>query len=447
VRDYAERRRQGTLETAASLRLLIVLSGLLLLTFAVACHAQAAPAAIHAKVVRVSQAAPPALLPVPVPEPSAQAVRYYESGNVLWTVTTLWSLLVPGIVLFTGLSARLRVLASRLGRSWYFTLALYFMFFMLVYAAANLPLDLYAGFLRPREYGLSAQPFGAWLANEIIARVVELVVGLAFLWIPYLLLKRARRFWWLYIWAACVSILVLVIYVQPVVIDPLFHRFSPMQDKALQSRVLAEVHRAGVRNARVDEIHQEAGDMDLDAYVTGIGSSARIVLSNTIISKLTPNELLFVVGHETGHYVLGHVWKTLIIVSLLLLPVIWLIKYLAGRVLRRWGARTRIGFTDVQDPASLPLFLLLFAVFNFVLTPPLLAYHRHVEYQADRFGLELTRNNHACATAYLVLLNTDLEYPRPGPVYTLLRADHPSVAARIDFCNNYHPWLDEGRGK
>jgi len=429
------------------LRSLILFIGLLLVTYAGVCHAQAAPATIHAQVAGVSQAAPPALLPVPVPEPSAQTVRYYDSGNVLWTVTTLWGFLVPGIILFTGLSARLRALASRLGKSWYFTVAVYFVLFMLVYAAANLPLDWYAGFLRPREYGLSNQPFGAWLADEIIARAVELVAGVVFLWIPYLLLKRARRFSWLYIWTACISILVLVIYVQPLVIDPLFDRFGPMQDKTLESLVLAEVHRAGVSKARVDEIHQDAGDMDLDAYVTGIGSSARIVLSNTIISKLNPNELLFVVGHETGHYVLGHVWKTLIIVSVLLLPVIWLIIYLAGWMLRRWGARTRIGFTDVEDPASLPLFLLLFSLFNFLLTPPLLAYHRHVESQADRFGLELTRNNHACATAYLVLLNTDLQYPRPGPVYTLFRADHPSVAERMDFCNNYHPWLAEGRGK
>jgi len=427
-------------------RFLILLSGLLLLSFTAACHAQAAPAAVSAQVVGVSQAPPEVLVPVPVPEPSAQTVRYYESGNVLWTVTTLWAFLVPGIVLLTGLSARMRALASRLGKSWYFTLALYFVFFMLVYAAANLPLDWYAGFLRPREYGLSAQPFGAWLANEIIGWAVELAAGVAFLWIPYLLLKRVRRFWWLYIWAACVSILVFVIYVQPLVIDPLFHRFGPMQDKALESRVVTEVHRAGVENTHVYEIYQDANNMDLNAYVTGIGGSARIVLSNTIISKLNPNQLLFVVGHETGHYVLGHVWKTLIIVSVLLLPVIWLMKYLAGWVLRRWGAHTRIGFTEVEDPASLPLFLLLFAAFNFVLTPPLLAYHRHVESHADRFGLELTRNNHACATAYLVLLNTDLEYPRPGPVYTLLQADHPSVAARLNFCNNYHPWLDEGRG-
>lgn len=424
-----------------------LLSGLLLLSFAAACHAQAPPTAVSAEVATVSHAPDLALVPVPVPEPSTQAVHYYESGNVLWTVTTLWGFLVPGIILLTGLSARMRVLASRLGKSWYFTLALYFGFFILVYAAANLPLDWYAGFLRPREYGLSTQRFGAWLTNEIIGWVVELVAGVAFLWIPYLLLERARRFWWLYIWAACMSVLVLVIYVQPLVIDPLFQRFGPMQDKALESRVVAEVHRAGVKNARVYEIYQDAGNMDLNAYVTGIGGSARIVLSNTIINKLNPKQLLFVVGHETGHYVLGHVTETLIMVSVLLLPVVWLMKYLAARVLRRGGERTRIGFTAVEDPASLPLFLLLFAAFNFLLTPPLLAYHRHLESRADRFGLELTRDNHACATSYLILLNTDLQYPRPGSVYTLLQADHPSVATRMDFCNDYHPWLDEGHGK
>ncbi|HEY6432608.1 MAG TPA: M48 family metallopeptidase [Acetobacteraceae bacterium] len=428
-------------------RFLFLLAGLLLLSFAAACHAQTPPTAASAEVATVSHAPHLALVPVPVPKPSLQAVHYYESGNVLWTVTTLWGFLVPGIILLTGLSARMRVLASRLGKSWYFTLALYFGFFILVYAAANLPLDWYAGFLRPREYGLSTQPFGAWLTNEIIGWVVELVAGVAFLWIPYLLLERARRFWWLYIWAACMSVLVLVIYVQPLIIDPLFQRFGPMQDKALESRVVAEVHRAGVKNAHVYEIYQDAGNMDLNAYVTGIGGSARIVLSNTIINKLNPKQLLFVVGHETGHYVLGHVRETLIMVSVLLLPVIWLMKYLAGRLLRRRGKRIRIGFTAVEDPASLPLFLLLFVAFNFLLTPPLLAYHRHLESRADRFGLELTRDNHACATSYLILLNTDLQYPRPGPVYTLLQADHPSVATRMDFCNDYHPWLDEGHGK
>ncbi|HVA54376.1 MAG TPA: M48 family metallopeptidase [Gammaproteobacteria bacterium] len=427
------------------LRLLALLSGLLLLTLSVACYAQTSPAALAAAHTQ-SKAVPQVLVPVSVPEPTAKAIRYYQSGNVLWTVTTLWSFLVPGIILFTGLSARMRTLASRIGKSWYFTLALYFVLFMLVYAAANLPLDYYADFLRPREYGLSAQSFSGWMANEIIGLTVALVAGLAFLWIPYLLLKRARRFWWLYIWVASVTILVLVVFVQPIIIDPLFNHFGPMQDKALESRVLAEVHRAGVDDAHVYEVYKDAGNMDLDAYVTGIGGSTRIVLSNTIISKLDPDQLLFVVGHETGHYVLGHVWKTLIIVSLLMLPVIWLMQYLADWVLCRWGASTRIGFTEVGDPASLPLFMLLFAVFNFVLTPPLLAYHRSVEHQADRFGLDLTRNNHACASAYLVLINTDLEYPRPGPLYTLLQADHPSTAKRIEFCNNHHPWLDKRHG-
>lgn len=426
-------------------RLIATTSGLLLLTLTIVCHAQVAHSAVTVAQAQVSTS--PLAAPVPVPEPSAKAVRYYQTGNVLWIVTTLWGFLVPGIILFTGLSARMRNLASRLGKSWYFTLALYFAFFMLVFAAANLPLDWYAGFLRPREYGLSAQPFGAWLANEIIGWTVELAAGLAFLWIPYLLLKRAKRFWWLYIWVASVTILVLVVFVQPIVIDPLFNRFGPMQNKALESRILAEVHRAGVGNVHVFEVYKDAGSMDLDAYVTGIGGSTRIVLSSTIIDKLDANQLLFVVGHETGHYVLGHVWKTLIIVSLLMLPVIWLMKYVAAWVLRRWGTRTRIGFTEVEDPASLPLFMLLFAIFNFALTPPLLAYHRHVEYQADRFGLTLTRDNHACASAYVVLTKTDLEYPRPGFLYTFLRADHPSIAERMDFCNNYHPWLDGHHGK
>lgn len=389
--------------------------------------------------------APAAVAPVAVPEPSAKAVRYYRTGNFVWIVATLWGLLVPALILFSGFSTRMRRWAQRLGRYWYFTLAIYFILFMVVTTALDLPLDFYTGFMRPHEYGLSSQALPKWIHDELIGFGLGLMGGAMFLWIPYLLLRRSPRRWWFYTWLASIPLMLFLAFVQPIWIAPLFNHFGPMQDKALESRILAEAHRAGIKSARVFEVDKSADTNELNAYVTGIGGSTRIVLWDTIIKRLDPNQLLFVLGHEMGHYVLGHVWRGLILGSLFLLTGLWLVQRTAGWALRRFG--TRFGFSELGDVASLPLLMLIFGIFAFVLTPASLAYSRHQEHEADRFGLEITHDNHACATAFVALTEHDLGYPRPGALYKFWRSTHPPLGERIDFCNRYHPWLQGEPGK
>ena len=418
-----------------------LLSLLLLLSTAIVC-ADATPA-VSATVPNAAVQQAPA--PVAVPEPSPLAVQYYHSGNWLWIATTLWGLLVPAALLFSGLSARMRSLAARIGRRWYFTLALYYLLFTLVYAALNVPLDWYTDFARQHAYGLSAQSFSKWLSDEVTSLLLMLVGGLLVLWIPYLLLKHARRRWWFYTWLASVPLLVLLVFVEPLWIEPLFNQFGPMQDQALEQRILVQAQRAGIDHARVYEVNKSEDTNQINAYVAGIGGSARIVAWDTTIRKLDADQLLFVLGHEMGHYVLGHVAQELIAISLFLLAALWLIQRVAGWILQRYS--TRIGFGELGDIASLPLLLLILNLFGFILTPPGYAYSRHLEHEADRFGLELTRDNHACAIAFVVSGENNLAYPRPGLLYKLWRADHPTRGERIDFCNDYHPWLDGGQGK
>lgn len=383
--------------------------------------------------------------PVAVPEPSPLAVQYYTSGNWLWIATTLWGLLLPAIILFSGWSARLRSFAARIGRRWFFTVAVYYILYLLIYAVLDVPLDYYTDFVREHAYGLSSQTYSKWLSDEITSLLLMLAGGLLVLWIPYLLLKHARRRWWLYTWFAGVPILVLVVFVQPLWIEPLFNKFGPMQDQALETRILAQAHRAGIDHAQVYEVDKSADTNQINAYVSGIGGSARIVAWDTTIKKLDADQLLFVLGHEMGHYVLDHILQELLVMSLFLLAALWLIHRSAGWVLRRYGAR--IGFSELGDVASLPLLILIFGIFGFLLTPLAFAYTRQVEHEADRFGLELTRDNHACASAFVLSGQNNLAYPRPGLLYILWRADHPPRGERIDFCNSYHPWLEGNPGR
>ena len=418
----------------------IALSALLLLILVPAAHAQSAPAqaSAHAETTQ-------ALVPVPIPTPSPEAVRYYQSGNLLWIVSTLWGFLIPAVILFSGFSARMRDWARRLGRNWYFTLVIYFALFTLITSVVDLPLDYYASFVRPHDYGLSSQALSKWLQDEFIGLCLGLIFGAIFLWIPYLLLKRATRRWWLYTWFVSLPIMMLLLFVQPIWVDPLFNHFGPMQDKALETRILDLAHRAGIDGANVYEVNKSVDTNELNAYVNGIGDTKRIVLWDTIIKQFTSDELLMVMGHEMGHYVLNHVWKGLAFFSAVLLLGLWLIHVSAGWVLRRFG--TRIGFSELGDVASLPLLILIFSLFIFVFTPGLMAYSRHQEHEADRFGLEITHDNHACATAFAKFVEHDLSYPTPGPLYKLWRSSHPPAGERITFCNDYHPWTEGQNGK
>jgi Zn-dependent protease with chaperone function len=143
-------------------------------------------------------------------------------------------------------------------------------------------------------------------------------------------------------------------------------------------------------------------------------------------------------GHEMGHYVLGHVWKTVFFLSFLMLVSLYLAYRLSAGLIARY--KTRFGFDQLSDIASLPLLLLLISVFMLVITPIANWYSRSHEHDADIFGLEITRDNHDAATAFVKLQQENLSNPRPGLLYRLWRADHPVLGDRIDFCNEYGPW-------
>ncbi len=147
--------------------------------------------------------------PVPVPEPSEKALRYYRSGNVLWAISTIWGLLVPLLLLFTGLSARMRDAARKVGRNWFFTVGLYGILFTLVTAVLSLPLDYYQGFVRPHAYGLSNQTLAKWLSDSFKELAMGAWPSALLLWVPYLLMRKSPRRWWLYTGLASIPFLFL----------------------------------------------------------------------------------------------------------------------------------------------------------------------------------------------------------------------------------------------
>jgi STE24 endopeptidase len=376
--------------------------------------------------------------PVAVPEPSEKAVKYYNSGNILWFVDLFWGLLIPVLFLFTGFSAKIRNWAQKIGKKWFFVIGIYLIIFTILTFIINLPLGYYEEFLRQHAYGLSNQTFGKWFGDSLKSLIVGLVVGFLFLWIPYILLKKSPKRWWLYVSILAVPFLFLSIIISPIWIDPLFNDFGPMKDKALEGKILALADKAGIEGSRVFEVNKSVDTKAVNAYVTGFMETKRIVLWDNIIAKLNERELLFVMGHEMGHYVLGHVWKTILFLSGLILVTLYAAYRVAGGIINKF--KDRFGFDRLSDIASLPLIMLLTGVFMFVVTPIIMAYSRNHELEADRFGLEITKDNHYAATAFVKLQQENLGNPRPGVLYKLWRSSHPPLGERIDFCNSYRPW-------
>ena len=375
---------------------------------------------------------------VQVPPPSEEALSYYHSGNVLWLINTAWGILIPCLFLFTGLSAGIRTWAQRVGRIWFFTIGLYFLVFWILFYVIDWPLNYYEGFIRQHAYGLSNQTFGKWFGDSLKTLLIGLVAGLLFLWIPYLLLDRSPRRWWLYTGLLSLPLMFLVVLIAPIWIEPLFNDFGPMKNKELEAKILALADRAGIEGGRVYEVDKKVDTNAVNAYVTGFLGTKRIVLWDTLLDKLTDRQILFIMGHEMGHYVLHHVVQGIVFTVLLILVTLWAVHGTAGWLLRRY--RAHWGFDRLADVASLPLIVLLVNVFALVVLPVGLAFSRHIEHEADRFGLEITEDNHAAAMSFVRLQVENLSVPRPGFLYCLVRCSHPSLGERVDFCNTYRPW-------
>jgi Zn-dependent protease with chaperone function len=375
---------------------------------------------------------------VSVPQASEKALRFYRQSNLVWCLRTLGGIFFPALLLFTGLSARLRTLARGLGSSWYLTIVLYLGSFLVIGFIVSFPIDYAWGYKKFHEFGLSNQTFEKWLTNHLKGLVITFLTGVAFLWVPCLLLRKFPRRWWLLTAFGAVPFIFFMTLVKPLWIDPVFNDFGPMKNQALGNRIISLAEYAGIHGSRVYEVNKSVDTTTVNAYVTGFLGTKRIVLWDTLLAKLNDDEVVYVMGHEMGHYVLNHVVNGIFFSAVLVLVALYGIQRTANPLINRF--KLSWGFDELSDIASFPLVLLLINLFSLILMPIGLAYGRQIEHEADRFGLELTRNNHAAATGFVKLVHQNLSNPRPGIVYRTFRASHPPLGERIEFMNQYRPW-------
>ncbi len=375
---------------------------------------------------------------VEVMHPTPEALAYYTSGNYLWIVAQLLSFIIPGLFLVKKIGFKVEALSLSLGRYWFFALAIFLLIYLSVSFLLELPLDIYMGYFREKAYGLSNQTFFDFLIDTLKAFFVSIVTYISTIWILYALIKSSAKRWWIY--GAVVSFLLSVfsMLIQPIWVDPLFNHFSSMKNKVLERQILDLARKAGIENSKVFEVDKSQQTTQLNAYVTGAFHTKRIVLWDTLTEQMPTEEILFVMGHEMGHYVLRHIWQMLALEFFLNFAIFYFVYKVGLFLITKYGQV--LGVISFSHFSSFPLIMLLFVTANFLANPLVLAFSRYVEHQADVFGLEITQNNQAAAKAFVRLQSSNLANPRPGPLYVFFRGSHPSLAKRIAFCNHYCPW-------
>ncbi|HET7504761.1 MAG TPA: M48 family metallopeptidase, partial [Kofleriaceae bacterium] len=293
------------------------------------------------------------------PERRAKTKSYARGSYVLHVVDFVFSSAVLVLLLALGISVRFRDLARRVTRRPALQNALYWIQFFVAVSVVQLPLTLYAEYYREKHYGLLTQDLGGFLADQGKGLVIGCVAGAILMMILYGVLRRAPRLWWVWGSAVVTAFLVFTIAIAPVVISPLFNKFTPVEDAAIRDRILAMAHEQGIPADEVYQVDASRRTDRVSAYVNGMLGTMRIVMFDTTLKRCTPEEIQMIMGHEMGHYVLNHVWKSVGFFALLIVLAFLFVRWGFVRVVGRWPG---LGLEGIADIAGLPLLTLLFSV-------------------------------------------------------------------------------------
>ena len=421
---------------------------------AAACAQQSPPAVTHSQPMPV-RPAPPAQTPAYTLPPAvlAKAITLTRLRTMLAFGGTAWTILVLLLVLRLRWPAALRNWAERITPNQWRQGLLFLPPAIVFIALIPLPLDLFGQHIE-RAYGLSVQSWPSWILDQLKGLGLSILVMTPLLMLLFRIVRTSPRRWWLWFWACTLPIIVFAVFISPIWIDPIFNRFSPLQktDPALTLQLEQLAHHVGfdIPPSRMFLMQASAKVTGLNAYVTGIGATTRIVVWDNTIQKLPPHQILFVVGHEMGHYVLHHVDKGIAFTMAVLLGLLWLAYLAVNALVRRFGTRWQVRAPD--DWAALAVLLLVFTCISFLFSPIANAFSRWEEHQADIFGQEaihsLVPDPQVTAQRAFVALGTNyLEAPNPNPFVEFWLYSHPSISRRASFAAHYNPWLPGHRPK
>jgi Zn-dependent protease with chaperone function len=392
------------------------------------------------------------------PDKLAKAITLSHISLALEIVSSLWGLGFLWLLLSLRWAAGLAAWAERLLRRRWMQGVLFFAAFLVISTLADLPLDL-VGHAVSRHYGISVQGWFGWLGDLAKGMGFSLLFGTLILLFFNWIVRVSPRRYWVWSWLVALPLIVLSDFASPL-LDPIFNKFEPLTKthSALVARLETIVARTGTKIPPERMFLMKASEKSngLNAYVTGMGATKRFVMWDTAIDRLPDDEILFIFGHESGHYVLNHIPKELGGVAAGLFFVFWACAGFSGWLARRFGARWQLATPDGSTPlASRQGFLVLLLALSaasLILQPAGNTFSRYFEHQADIYGQEAIHGlvadpQKTAVSAFNHLGEAWLEDPNPSPFVEFWTYNHPSTQTRANFALHYDPWANGGHGK
>jgi STE24 endopeptidase len=370
-------------------------------------------------------------------DPNAATARYIDSLGPAalqkahdYTVgkewMLLWALVVAAVVTWlivrSGILDRIEAKLGEKRRN--LRAFLVALVYFIVSTILTLPWAIYADWWREKSYGRTSQPFGDWMMQLGIATLVSSLVTALFFTGVYWLMRRTGRRWWLWSGGLTAVLLAFVMLLAPVLIEPLFNKYEPVPPGQVRDAVVEMAQRAGIPPSKVYMYNGSRQSNNFTANAGGVGSTARVAISDVAFKNASLDEVRAVTGHEIGHYVLKHSWWGILFYSIAAIVLFWI----ADRTFP-WFAR-RFGSSAVLDePRGIPVLMFMVSLFGLLSLPILNTFSRTLESQADAYSLRTENRPDALSTA--LVKTAEYRYPRPNRIEEIIFYDHPSVEARV----------------
>ena len=356
-----------------------------------------------------------------------KASAYTLATSKLRMLESIFSSLLLLLFLFGGLLGRYDAWIGRLSESFIVQGVLFVLVLGLALTILDIPFNLYRTFVLEERFQFNTSTPKLWFTDLVKSLLVSALLLSLVTAGALALVQASPEHWWLWVWGFLALLTLVLMYLSPVLIEPLFFKFQPLQNEALAERVKSLMARAGLQVDRVLQVDASRRSKHSNAYFTGIGRVKRIVLFDTLLEQMSDDEIVGVLAHEAGHWKLGHIWKRLLVMELVSLVACWLAWLLLEQgLLPGW-----FGIEQLSFIGQVVLLCFLASLVGFFLTPMSSSLSRRQEWQADRFVYELTGETQPLSSALVKLSRENLSNLHPHPRYAWFYYSHPPVTSRL----------------
>lgn len=357
--------------------------------------------------------------------------EYQKKRNLLHFAGIFLTLIILYGAIGFGLTFQFYDWASSITQLQHGIVFLYFLFFSLYSLLISFPMSFYSGFILEHQYHLSNQTLGSWFWEWTKKQLLGFVISAPLVLLLYILIWNFPTTWWFLGWLGYAAFSLVMGKLFPVIIVPLFYKYSPIKDQVLKAKIEALAGRFDLKIRNISSLNLSKTTKKANAAFTGLGKTKRVILGDTLLESFSHNEIETVLAHELGHCKHHDIWKQFLFGAVLSFVGFWLAYQLLN------GFSIQLGYEGAGDVRSFPLFSLIFFIFGLIISPAGNTFSRYAENKADQFALDATRDKQSFISAMQKLSDMNLADPNPNPLIEFFLYDHPPVGKRIRMAEQY----------